>query len=198
MGRDFLRLLQCTSRIPEIQAIWTEIYYSPKTLAPNFTGIQQLLNVRTSRRFLQLRLTPEMEKKINFLALQVRFGQHKRYQEWFQRQVIIFNVIVGLCLNLKLFDNFVYVHTIFLYVLLQYLATPESQTLRADIIRFIVGVIHPPNEVLCSDILPRWAIIGWLLTTCTSAAAAANAKLALFYDWLVFDPIKDNIMNIGT
>ncbi|ODN03544.1 Integrator complex subunit 3 [Orchesella cincta] len=163
MGRDFLRLLQCVSRIPEIQAIWNDIYYNPKALSPHFTGINQLLNVRTSRRYLQLRLTPEMDKKISFLALQVRFGQHKRYQEWFQRQ---------------------------------YLATPESQTLRADIIRFIVGVIHPSNEILCSDILPRWAIIGWLLTTCTNPVAAANAKLALFYDWLVFDPKTDNIMNI--
>ena len=26
--------------------------------------------------------------------------------------------------------------------------------------------------------------------------AASNAKLALFYDWLFFDPEKDNIMNI--
>lgn len=164
MGRDFLRLLQCVSRIPEIQALWLDMFYNPKVLSPHFTGIEQLLNVRTSRKFLQLRLTPEMEKKISFLALQVRFGQHKRYQEWFQKQ---------------------------------YLATPESQTLRADIIRFIVGVIHPPNEVLCSDILPRWAIIGWLLTTCTNPMAQANAKLALFFDWLVYDPQRDNIMNIG-
>lgn len=88
MGRDFLRLLQCVSRIPEIQTLWMDIYYNPKALSPHFIGINQLLNVRTSRKFLQLRLAPEMEKKINFLALQVRFGQHKRYQEWFQRQVI--------------------------------------------------------------------------------------------------------------
>ena len=74
--------------------------------------------------------------------------------------------------------------------------TTESQSLRIDLIRFIVGVIHPPNELLCSDIIPRWAVIGWLLTTCTSAVAAANAKLALFYDWLFFDPERDNIMNI--
>ncbi|XP_047532470.1 integrator complex subunit 3 homolog isoform X2 [Vanessa atalanta] len=78
----------------------------------------------------------------------------------------------------------------------QYLATPESQTLRSDMIRFIVGVIHPTNELLCSDIIPRWAVIGWLLTTCTSNVAASNAKLALFYDWLFYDPEKDNIMNI--
>ena len=49
---------------------------------------------------------------------------------------------------------------------LQYLSTPESQTLRPDLIRYIVGVVHPSNEVLCSDIIPRWAIIGWLLTSC--------------------------------
>jgi integrator complex subunit 3 len=93
----------------------------------------------------------------------VKFGSHKRYQEWFQRQ---------------------------------YLLTPESQSLRCDLIRFIVGVIHPTNELLCSDIIPRWAVIGWLLTTCTSQVAASNAKLALFYDWLYFEPEKDNIMNI--
>lgn len=121
---------------------------------------------------------------------QVRFGQQKRYQDWFQRQ---------------------------------YLSTAESQSLRCDLIRYICGVVHPSNEVLSSDILPRWAIIGWLLTTCTvrgrdprlpggkwcflnkltcelflqSNVAASNAKLALFYDWLFFNPEKDSIMNIG-
>lgn len=78
----------------------------------------------------------------------------------------------------------------------RYFSTPESQTLRSDLIRFLVNVIHPTNEVLCSDIIPRWAVIGWLLTSCTNPTAMANAKLALFYDWLVFDPNKDNIMNI--
>ena len=96
-------------------------------------------------------------------SFQVRFGTHKRYQEWFQKQ---------------------------------YLSTTESQSLRCDLIRFIVGVIHPTNELLGSDIIPRWAVIGWLLTTCTNQVASSNAKLALFYDWLYFTPEKDNIMNI--
>ncbi|CAB3372931.1 Hypothetical predicted protein [Cloeon dipterum] len=104
-----------------------------------------------------------MEKKIIFLTSHVRFGFHKRYQDWFHKQ---------------------------------YLNTGESQSLRCDLIRFIVGVIHPTNEVLGSDIIPRWAVIGWLLTSCSSTVAAANAKLALFYDWLFFDPEKDSIMNI--
>ena len=79
----------------------------------------------------------------------------------------------------------------------QFLNTPESQTLRCDLIRFIIGCIHPSNEVLCSDIIPRWAVIGWLLSSCTSPIATANCKLALFYDWLFFSGENDNIMNIG-
>ncbi|XP_051175718.1 integrator complex subunit 3 isoform X1 [Leptopilina boulardi] len=163
IGRDLVRLLQNVARIPEFEALWKDLLLNPKSLCPNFTGVLQLLQTRTSRRFLQSRLTPDMERKLVFLTSQVRFGNHKRYQDWFQRQ---------------------------------YLATPESQSLRCDLIRFIVGVIHPTNELLCSDIIPRWAVIGWLFTTCTSTVAASNAKLALFYDWLFFDPEKDNIMNI--
>lgn len=81
--------------------------------------------------------------------------------------------------------------------ILKYLNTPEAQSLRSDLIRFIVGLIHPTNELLCSDIIPRWAVIGWLITTCTSNIALANAKMALFYDWVCYDPKHDNIMNIG-
>ncbi|XP_063229755.1 integrator complex subunit 3 isoform X2 [Bacillus rossius redtenbacheri] len=163
IGRDFARLLQNVARIPEFDKLWRDILQRPKSLCPNFTGVLQILQTRTSRRFLHSRLTPDMEKKLAFLTANVRFGYHKRYQEWFQRQ---------------------------------YLATPESQSLRCDLIRYIVGVIHPTNEQLGSDITPRWAVIGWLLTTCTSVAASANAKLALFYDFLFFDAEKDNIMNI--
>ncbi|KAL6439905.1 hypothetical protein ACFW04_004134 [Cataglyphis niger] len=163
IGRDLVRLLQNVARIPEFEALWKDILLNSKSLCPNFNGVLQLLQTRTSRRFLQSRLTPDMERKLVFLTSNVRFGNHKRYQDWFQRQ---------------------------------YLATPESQSLRCDLIRFIVGVIHPTNELLCSDIIPRWAVIGWLFTTCTSTVAASNAKLALFYDWLFFEPDKDNIMNI--
>lgn len=163
IGRDLVRLLQNVARVPEIELIWKDIQKNPTVLCPTFTGgVTQLMQTRTSRRFLQCRLTPEMERKIVFLTSNVKFGQQKRYQDWFQRQ---------------------------------YLATPESQSLRCDLIRFICGVIHPSNEVLCSDIIPRWAIIGWILSSCTSNIAASNAKLSLFYDWLFYDE-RDNIMNI--
>ncbi|TSK28279.1 Integrator complex subunit 3 [Bagarius yarrelli] len=135
IGRDLVRLLQNVARIPEMELLWRDLLHNPQSLSPQFTGG----------------------------CTWVRFGQQKRYQDWFQRQ---------------------------------YLSTAESQSLRCDLIRYICGVVHPSNEVLSSDILPRWAIIGWLLTTCTSNVAASNAKLALFYDWLFFNPEKDSIMNI--
>ncbi|XP_041430532.1 integrator complex subunit 3 isoform X2 [Xenopus laevis] len=163
IGRDLVRLLQNVARIPEFDLLWKDMLHNPQALNPQFTGILQLLQSRTSRKFLACRLTPDMETKLLFMTSRVRFGQQKRYQDWFQRQ---------------------------------YLSTPDSQSLRCDLIRYICGVVHPSNEVLSSDILPRWAIIGWLLTTCTSNVAASNAKMALFYDWLFFSPEKDSIMNI--
>ncbi|XP_041361023.1 integrator complex subunit 3-like [Gigantopelta aegis] len=163
IGRDLIRLLQNVARIPDFEKLWKDILHNPTTLCPTFTGVLQLLHTRTSRKFLVARLTPDMENKLVFLISKVKFGQQKRYQDWFQRQ---------------------------------YLSTPESQSLRCDIIRYICAVFHPSNELLCSDIIPRWAVIGWLLTTCTSNVAASDAKLALFYDWLLFDPERDSIMNI--
>ncbi|XP_057684212.1 integrator complex subunit 3 isoform X2 [Corythoichthys intestinalis] len=163
IGRDLVRLLQNVARIPEMDLLWRDLLHNPQVLSPQFTGVLQLLTARTSRKFLACRLTPDMETKLLFMTSRVRFGQQKRYQDWFQRQ---------------------------------YLSMAESQSLRCDLIRYICGVVHPSNEVLSSDILPRWAIIGWLLTTCTSNVAASNAKLALFYDWLFFNPDKDSIMNI--
>lgn len=163
LGRDFIRLLQNVARIPEFEQLWKDMLTNPKILSPTFTGIWQFLQTRTSRRFFQCRLTPEIERKLHFLTNNVKFGAHKRYQDWFQDK---------------------------------YFTTPEAQSLRSDLIRFIINVIHPTNDMLCSDVTPRWAIIGWLLTSCTNPIVSANAKLALFYDWLFFDPIKDNIMNI--
>eukprot|EP00794_Sanderia_malayensis_P010039 gene10039-11064_t len=163
IGRDLVRLLHNNTRIPEFTALWKDITHRPQSLSAQFTGLEQILSIRTPRKILANRLTQEMENKITFLALKVRFGQQKRYQDWFYKQ---------------------------------YLAAPESQSLFPDLVRFLCGVIHPPNEVLGSDIIPRWAILGWLYTSCQNPVAQANVKLAIFYDWLFYSGDKDNIMNI--
>lgn len=163
IGKDFLRLLHIVIKIPEFEKLWHDIHNNPKSLHPSFQNPLQLLSNRTPRRLFQSRLTFDMERKISFLATQVKFGSQRRYQDWFHRQ---------------------------------YLSTPESFSLKCDLIRYICTIIHPSNEVLCSDIIPRWAIIGWLMTTCTTSASANNSRLTLFFDWLLYDPKMDNIMNI--
>ena len=77
-----------------------------------------------------------------------------------------------------------------------HLATPESQCLRPDLVRWLVGAVHPTNEVLRSGVTPRWAVVGGLLMACTSQVASAHTKLALFFDWLSFDPSIDSIMTV--
>ncbi|CAK9138370.1 unnamed protein product [Ilex paraguariensis] len=73
---------------------------------------------------------------------------------------------------------------------------PERETLVIDIVRFLCCAHHPPNEIIQSDVIQRWAVIGWLLKSCKKNYVQANVKLALFYDWLFFDERVDNIMNI--
>lgn len=77
-----------------------------------------------------------------------------------------------------------------------FLASPERRTVVIDIVRFICCAHHPSNEVIHSDIIPRWPMVGWLLKSELKSYVAANLKLALFYDWLFFDEKVDNIMNI--
>lgn len=78
----------------------------------------------------------------------------------------------------------------------KFLCAPERETLITDIVRFICCAHHPPNEIIQSEVIPRWAVIGWLLKSCTKNFIEAKVKLALFYDWLFFDEKIDNIMNI--
>lgn len=78
----------------------------------------------------------------------------------------------------------------------KHLCYPGSETVITDIIRFICCAHHPPNEIIQSNVISRWAIIGWLLKSCRRNYIEANAKLALFYDWLFYDEKVDSIMNI--
>ncbi|XP_030520583.1 integrator complex subunit 3 homolog [Rhodamnia argentea] len=78
----------------------------------------------------------------------------------------------------------------------KFFGTPDRETLIVDIVRFICCAHHPSTEIIHSNIIPRWAVIGWLLKSCRKNYVEANAKLALFYDWLFFDERVDKIMNI--
>lgn len=78
----------------------------------------------------------------------------------------------------------------------KFLSAPEKNAVLIDIVRFICCAHHPSNDIIQSDIIPRWAVIGWLLKSSMKNYVEANSKLALFYDWLFFNEKVDNVMNI--
>ncbi|XP_074292429.1 uncharacterized protein LOC141619300 isoform X2 [Silene latifolia] len=164
IGRDLIRLLQDLVHIPEFRAIWKDLLMKPSVFGvPDFSDISKIYGMRTSSRYILLRITPEMETQLRFLLTHVKFGTQRRHQAWFARK---------------------------------FLFGPERETLIIDIVRFICCAHHPSNEVLQSEVVPRWAVIGWLLKSCTKKYIEASVKLALFYDWLFFDEKVDNFMNV--
>ncbi|XP_062183289.1 uncharacterized protein LOC133887374 [Phragmites australis] len=78
----------------------------------------------------------------------------------------------------------------------KHLVVPGGEERIPDIVRFICCGYHPTNEIMQSGVIARWAVIGWLLTSCSKGYIQANAKLALFYDWLFFEEGRDSVMNI--
>lgn len=166
IGRDLVRLLQNIARIPEFEALWKDIIQSPNLLSPHFAQLGGLLYL--------MRLPTKRRCLISRLTLDM---ERKIY-------FIITQVKAGA--QKKYLEWF----------LRQYLNTPESQSLRVDIMRYICVVVHPTNEQLNAGLTPRWALCSWLLNTCTSPLDSANLKLALYYDWLMYDAKKENIMLI--
>ena len=45
----------------------------------------------------------------------------------------------------------------------KYLNSSESESLVPDLIRYICCVFVPPKEASQSNVIPRWAVIGWLI-----------------------------------
>lgn len=59
----------------------------------------------------------------------------------------------------------------------------EEQLMLADWVRYIVV-----NFQVAKLATPRWYLIGWLLNYTKHQNARANIKLALFFDWLTYEP----------
>ncbi|KAJ1918008.1 Integrator complex subunit 3 [Coemansia sp. S17] len=166
VGRDLVRMLQDAAKLPPFRDLWIDLLHRPHHVSP--------LLAQAGGIELLLRVpTPRM-----FLANRVSFAMESRL-------IFILEHVPasGYSRNLMWF-----VH--------RFLNTPESDTLYADIIRYICGVLHPSNAVLGSSIVQRYVFLGSLLRYVRSQVTAANAKLALFYDWLFYDPQADNIMNV--
>ncbi|KAI8376412.1 protein-domain-containing protein [Radiomyces spectabilis] len=77
----------------------------------------------------------------------------------------------------------------------RYLSTTESEPFFVDVIRYITAGWYPNNQILQSNIVPRYVIIGSMLRAIKSPVVTANVKTALIYDWLFFTAL-DNLMFI--
>ncbi|KAJ2097701.1 Integrator complex subunit 3 [Coemansia sp. S100] len=166
VGRDLVRMLQDAAKLPPFRDLWIDLLHRPHHVSP--------LLAQAGGIELLLRVpTPRM-----FLANRVSFAMESRL-------IFILEHVPasGYSRNLMWFVQ-------------RFLNTPESDTLYADIIRYICGVLHPSNAVLGSSTVQRYVFLGSLLRYVRSQVTAANAKLALFYDWLFYDPQADNIMNV--
>ncbi|KRY93419.1 Integrator complex subunit 3 [Trichinella pseudospiralis] len=75
-----------------------------------------------------------------------------------------------------------------------YFSKPEQASLRQDVIRFICTCIYPTNEVINSTIIQRWYFISQLISTCPVPLETIFCKLALYYDWLFFNPESESVM----
>ena len=46
----------------------------------------------------------------------------------------------------------------------RFLSSKHSDLVVADLVRFVCVVFHPNNKLLQSPVVPRWALLGWILT----------------------------------
>ncbi|KAJ3185138.1 Integrator complex subunit 3 [Geranomyces variabilis] len=71
-----------------------------------------------------------------------------------------------------------------------------NESANVDVVRFICTAVQPPNTILSSNIAQRWQVIMTLLAHIKSDPVRQDAKLALLFDWLHWNPDRDNIMYI--
>uniref|UniRef100_A0A7N0RHW8 Integrator complex subunit 3 n=1 Tax=Kalanchoe fedtschenkoi TaxID=63787 RepID=A0A7N0RHW8_KALFE len=106
IGRDLVRILQDLGHVPAFCTILKDLFLTPAAFRiPGFSDIKQLCRMRTSSRYFVLRVTPEMEAQLRFLLTYVKFGNQRRYLEWFsqkflygpEKEVILCDIVRFIC-----------------------------------------------------------------------------------------------------
>ena len=92
IGRDFVRLLQDLTKIPQFSDLWKDILQRPQSLSSQFTDLTQLFATRTPRKFLQSRVTPDMEKLLLFIMQKVIINNILDFI-WINIDFIIFRLL---------------------------------------------------------------------------------------------------------
>ncbi|CAI2730534.1 unnamed protein product [Schistosoma spindalis] len=165
IGRDFIRLLHGVARLEPMKRLWDDILQNISSLSSHFSSPSEILEITTPQCFTQTLIPHEMEQWVRWMMKNVHCVPR------------------------------VPVHRYQDFFQRKFFSTPESQSLRVCLLRYVVTYFYPDNEMLASTLIPRWNVVSWILSQSTCPVATVNAKLALFYDWLFFKP-NDCIMNL--
>ncbi|CAH8593487.1 unnamed protein product [Heterobilharzia americana] len=165
IGRDFIRLLHGVARLDPMKRLWDDMLQNISSLSSYFSNLSEILEITTPQCFTQTLIPHEMEQWVRWMMKNVHCVPR------------------------------VPVHRYQDFFQRKFFATPESQSLRVCLLRYVVTYFYPDNEMLASTLIPRWNVVSWILSQSTCPVATVNAKLALFYDWLFFKP-NDCIMNL--
>ncbi|CAH8596508.1 unnamed protein product [Schistosoma haematobium] len=165
IGRDFIRLLHGVARLEPMKRLWDDTLQNISSLSSHFSSPAEILEITTPQCFTQTLIPHEMEQWVRWMMKNVHCVPR------------------------------VPVHRYQDFFQRKFFSTPESQSLRVCLLRYVVTYFYPDNEMLASTLIPRWNVVSWILSQSTCPVATVNAKLALFYDWLFFKP-NDCIMNL--
>eukprot|EP01122_Echinamoeba_exundans_P008621 TRINITY_DN288_c1_g1_i1.p1 TRINITY_DN288_c1_g1~~TRINITY_DN288_c1_g1_i1.p1 ORF type:complete len:953 (-),score=132.05 TRINITY_DN288_c1_g1_i1:1035-3893(-) len=175
IGRDLVRLLHSTATLPEIESVFRSVLGAPAGSLPFDLD------------------TPSTNSNAAPISNLRMLLNTKTPRQFFESRLTpeMDGWLIWMMNNVKMGNQNRYQR----WFASRFLASPESENLLPELVRFICGFFHPSNSLIASDVIPRWAVIGWLLYLPRSAHAASNVRLALFYDFLFFTS-KDSIMNI--
>lgn len=207
IGRDLLRLFLCIVYQPDFKSVWNAICLNISRFTSHLSNILVLSQRPTPRHFLVMRIPPQMERLLLFIMRNVPFSKHKFYMKWFTNRFIapysnspiIRGIISPEQPPLSFFDM-VKTSLATSKVEISQLTNDlnfHSQTFTiSEMIRYIVCSFHPSNELLRSNVTPRWVVLAYLFSTIKNQWVMSNAKLSLFFDWLCYNLSVDSIMNI--
>lgn len=158
-------LVRCLLDVAQIPAFKDLWLFLVKAEGPlGAPPIIRLLLTPTPRKCLAMRLSPEMECDVKFLLEQTPA----------EKQSFYFTLFAESYINKGHGD--------------------DGGAIIVDLIRYLVVSLHPSNAILSSQVTQRWSFVLFLLKTLKTSYRAVGAKLALLFDWLLFDPQIDSIM----
>ncbi|KAI9016005.1 protein-domain-containing protein [Hyaloraphidium curvatum] len=139
---------------------------SPEDPSSPSTGLAELLRLRTYREVYLSRISPDLESKIRFLLTQA---------------------------NIRLAEPKRYN---ILWLQRKFFPSAEHRNVVVDIVRYVVAMFHPSNEILRAEVVQRWQLITFIALCTDDARLVASIRSALLWDWIAYNRATDTVMHI--